>query len=146
IGTLSITVSTAAPGGGTSSPISLVLSGPPPPPSLTALSPTTVPIGSSSIITASGANFTSGSFVTVDNVARPTTFVSSTLLSFTGANLTAGNHSVAVVTPAPGGGASAPLTLAVVGPTLNVSESAISPGGTITVNLADGPGTDRAWL
>jgi hypothetical protein len=84
-----------------------------PTPTLTSLSPSTATReGPAFTLTVSGSNFVSGSAVQWNGSARPTTFVSSTQLAAQIATtdiVVAESYSVNVVSPSPGGGASAPL-------------------------------------
>ncbi len=96
-------------GGGNSS------SAPPPNPSnpvprITTIAPSSAPAGSRELtLSVFGANFISGSVVRLDGSARPTTYESNTRLTATisPADLSsAGEKSVTVFNPSPGGGAS----------------------------------------
>lgn len=114
-----------------------------PAPLLTSLSPTSAPLGGGDfVLTVNGARFVDGSSVSWNGFWRPTTFVSSSELRATiaAADLaTAGTASVAVHTPAPGGGSSAPLTIPITRPSPTVtamSPASIAPGSsrfTLTV-------------
>src|SRR5260370_828668 len=117
-------------------------SGSPSTPTLTAISPTSAVDGSSPItLTATGANFVSGSTVQVNGGNRSTTFVSSTQLTatLTAADLAiAGSLSITVSTP--GGGTSGALTFTVNNPApslASISPTTIAAGSgafTLTVN------------
>ena len=143
-GSFAITAFTPAPGGGTSNPVSLVVSPPNPIPTLVSISPTSVQAGASSLtLVAAGGNFVSTSVVRVDGANRPTTFNSSTQLTATlpASDLAAaGTHAITVFTPTPGGGTSASLTLTITNPVPSITS--ISPntapvggqGFTLTVN------------
>ena len=114
----SITVTTDAPGGGTSLSQPLLITTPVnPAPSLSSLSPTLVGEGSAAVrVTIRGQRFLPGSVVRVDNQARSTAFVSSTQLT---ALLPASDFarsrtlSIQVYNPEPGGGLSSALSLEV---------------------------------
>src|SRR5439155_349513 len=114
-GTLSISVTNAAPGGGTSSALTLAVNDPVP--SLSSISPISATAGSAGFtLTVNGGNFVGASVVQVNGSSRTTTFVSSTQLTaaIPASDIaSAGARSVSVVNPAPGGGTSATLTLAV---------------------------------
>jgi hypothetical protein len=141
-GTLSITVSTQ--GGGTSSPVTFTINNPAP--SLSTLSPPQVIAGSSGFtLTVSGSNFVSGSIVQVNGAGRSTAFVSATQLtaSIPSSDIAAaGNLSITVFNPTPGGGTSTPLTLTVNNPVPSISSLSPNPalavagGFTLTVSGA----------
>lgn len=107
---------------------------PPPPtsnaaPTLTSISPTSVQMGSGEFtLTANGTNFISTSVVEWNGASLTTTYVSETKLT---ASVPAtsiaipANASVTVMTPAPGGGTSAPLSLATV-PFMTPAASALT--------------------
>lgn len=117
-GNRTVTVFNPAPGGGVSggATFSVSTAGPNnPAPVLTQLSPMAVAPGSGAfLLTVSGSGFTNQSVIQWNGAPRTTTFVSATQLQATipGTDVaTAGLATVRVVTPAPGGGASTPLTL-----------------------------------
>lgn len=130
-GSLSITVST--PGGGTSGPLVFTVNNPVP--GLSALSPASVVAGSSGFtLTVTGSNFVPGSTVQVNGASRSTTFVSGTQLTATipASDIgVAGFVSITVFNPAPGGGASSALTLAVNNPVPSISS--VSPNPVLAV-------------
>jgi uncharacterized protein (TIGR03437 family) len=110
-GTAQITVANPPPGG-TSAPVSLII-GPAKPaanpvPAITSLAPSTVQARSGAFsLLVNGSGFVPNSLVQWNGTARPTSFVSATLLAASiSANdvSTGGTRSVSVVTPAPGGG------------------------------------------
>ena len=114
-GTVNVTVTNPAPGGGVSNPQVFTVTNPTPteisiaPPSATAG-------GAGFTLTVNGAGFISTSVVKFNGVARTTTFVSSTQVTaaITASDIaTAGTASVTVTNPAPGGGTSAgiPFTI-----------------------------------
>jgi hypothetical protein len=88
-----------------------------PAPTLSVLSPTTLDAGSpDTTLTVTGANFTPQSTVQLAGISVTTTFDSATQLKalLSAARLTtAGSYAVAVATPAPGGGISGAVNLAV---------------------------------
>jgi Concanavalin A-like lectin/glucanases superfamily len=140
-GTATITVSTAAPGGGTSNPQTFTITNPAP--TLADLQPSFVVAGGQGFtLTVTGSNFVSASVVRWNGAARPTTYVSATQLrvSIPAADVAvAGTATVTVVTGAPGGGTSNPQTFTVLNPQptitrLGQSSAPIgSPGFTLTV-------------
>ncbi|WP_051719184.1 DUF4394 domain-containing protein [Hymenobacter sp. IS2118] len=119
-GTYNVTVTNAAPGGGTSAPATFTVIAPVvnnPVPAISSLSPASVTAGAApQTLTVSGSNFLATSVVNFDGSARTTTFVSATQLTI---GLTApdqamaGTYSVTVTNPVPGGGTSAPATFTV---------------------------------
>jgi hypothetical protein len=114
---LSITVFTAAPGGGASSAVTFTVNNPVP--SISSISPSTaLVLGSSFILTVNGSGFNGASVVQVNGSSRPTTFVSPTQLQAQISNndiLAVGQRNITVVNPAPGGGTSNTAILTVVG-------------------------------
>jgi hypothetical protein len=113
---LSITVFTPAPGGGTSTAVTLTVTNPVP--SISSISPSTVLVlGNSFTLTVNGSGFINGSVVEYDGSPRVTTFVSPTQVTAQITNhdlLAVGQHSITVVNPAPGGGTSNSATLTVI--------------------------------
>jgi YVTN family beta-propeller protein len=112
-----IFVSVANPGGATSNSVSFVVTAPAPPPppppqnpspSITSISPPRTVAGSAdTAITISGSNFLSSSVVTfASTVLTPTSQSATSIVVTVPASLlvTAGNVSVTVTNPAPGGG------------------------------------------
>ena len=150
LGTHTITVFNPAPGGGASLGTIVVVTPPPPAPTLTSVSPTSLAAGTAgATLTLTGSDFAGTSIVQFDGAARPTTYGSATQLVVTlsGGDLAiAGTHTLSVVTPAPGGGVSAGVTLAVVGPILAVSATQASPGAAVTGTLTNGTGGAGDWL
>jgi len=133
-GSLPITAVNPAPGGGTSSPVTLVLNNPPV--GLIKLSPSVLNVGSTSAatITATGTGFVPASVVTMGGTARTTTFVNGTTLTFlaTVADQAAiADLPVTVTNPAPGGGTSRIATLSVAVPPATPVITAISPSSII---------------
>jgi hypothetical protein len=109
-----------APGGGSSTPVSLVVTNPVP--VLTSLSPTSFAAGTTaaSTLTVNGSSLLPNSVIQIDGGARTTIFNGNTTLSATleqGDFASAAVHRVQVVNPSPGGGVSNILTFA-VDPTL----------------------------
>jgi hypothetical protein len=110
-----ITVTNPAPGGGTSGG-SVAFTVINPSPTVTQVAPNSISSGSATTLAVTGTNFVPTSKVTLDGQNLQTTFVSPTKLQ--GAvpaspAVVSGNHAVAVVNPAPGGGTSGTSTLAV---------------------------------
>lgn len=83
-----------------------------PAPVLAAIAPTSVPAGGFTI-TVNGSGFVSGAEVLLAGAPLATTFVSSTQLSATGGEASAGTFAVAVMNPNPGSATSASLSLQV---------------------------------
>ena len=114
-----------------------------PAPTVSAVAPATINVGSDSTsVSVTGANFLLSSSVQVNGAARPTVYDSDTRLTFglpSSALATATNLAVTVTTPGPGGGTSAPRTIAVVNPVPNVTAitpSTIAAGsGPVVINL-----------
>lgn len=125
-GTFPITV--VNPGGATSNALGFTVNNPVP--GATALFPSSVVAGGSSFVLAvHGSNFVTESIIRVGGSDRPTTFVSSSELStqISAADVSvAGTIPVAVFSPGPGGGLSAPISLLVNNPAPIVAS--ISPG------------------
>jgi hypothetical protein len=125
---------------------------PAPPPVATVLSPASVNAGTATFtLTVNGSSFTPSSIVRWNGTDRPTTFLSATELraSIAAADVASpGAASVTVVTPAPGGGTSAPLTFTIgaPGPRLAVNATTVARGGTVTVTLTNGAGGIGDWL
>jgi hypothetical protein len=127
--TAAVTVFTPAPGGGTSSPVTFLVSTPNPAPSLTSLSPSSATAGSAGLsLNVFGGNFVTSSTVRWNGAARATVFVSTAQLTaqITTADLTAATTAnVTVFSPGPGGGVSAG------------ADFVVSPGAAPTVLFGD---------
>lgn len=139
-GTMTITVSSPAPGGN-SNPLPLAVVNATP--RLTSLSPTSVPAGSPAfILTVNGEGFISTSVVRFNGVDVPTTFVTNSRLSAqipTGALIAGGAVPIVAVNPAPGGGVSNALTFAINHPvpaitSLSPDQTLVGAPLTLTVN------------
>ena len=114
-----------------------------PAPSVTSLTPSSMPAGSSSFtLTVNGTGFISSSLVQWNGANRSTTFVSGTQLRTTIAAADvalAGTASVRVFTPAPGGGTSSALTFTITPDTTAPTVAVTAPVagavvmGTVTV-------------
>lgn len=146
LGTVTITVTNPAPGGGTSNPQIFRIVTTNPLPILLSLSPNSAIAGSGGFtLTVKGENFVPNAVVNWNGSPRPTTFVSSVELSAqitTADVISQGVVSVTVVNPAPGGGTSETLTFAINPPNpvpvltglVPTVIAAGSPGFTLTVN------------
>jgi len=110
-----LTVTNPPPGGGVSgSPIAFAVTNPKP--TVTQISPTAIASGTAATVTATGNNFVPTSQIALDGQNLQTSFISQTKLQATipaSPAVLAGNHSVAVVNSAPGGGTSGNASLAV---------------------------------
>lgn len=133
------------------SPAITVTTPPNPVPTISSLSPASgVAGGGPFTLTVNGTGFVSSSVVRWNGVNRPTTFVNSSQLR---ANISAddvanvGTVEVTVFSPAPGGGLSAPKAF-VTGqaPTISVSATSTTTGGSITATLTNGFGGAGDWL
>jgi hypothetical protein len=131
----SVTVVNPAPGGGTSAAATLVVTASNPTPAVSALSPTSVVAGTGAfVLTVSGTNFVSSSFVNWGGVALPTTFVSASQLTAqvpASDVITAGSVAVTVTTPAPGGGTSGAATFTITSANPVPSVSSLAPSTAI---------------
>lgn len=117
-GAVPVVVTNPAPGGGTSAPAALTITNAVP--TAGALSPSTIAVGtpSATLVTLGGSGFAPGATVSVGGVSRAATLISSAKLSFsvTSAEVaTVGSLPVFVTNPAPGGGSSSVVNLAVTG-------------------------------
>jgi hypothetical protein len=130
-GTISVTVFTPAPGGGTSAALTLTITpNTAPVPQITSLTPTSVLAGSTTAtVTVNGQNFVSTSVATVNGSNRTTTFVSAIelQLSLQSTDIsTTGTVQIAILNPPvpggnpPGGGLSNTMGLNVVNPSPTV--------------------------
>ncbi len=142
---LAVTAVNPAPGGGTSSPATLIVNNPTV--GNLQLTPSTVATGGSSplTVTIKGSTFVPASVVQVNGTARPSTFVDANTLTFVlsvSEQAAAAVFSVTVTNPAPGGGMSPVASLTVTGPTPTPVITGVNPGSfiagspatTITVN------------
>lgn len=119
-GTVSVSVFTPAPGGGSSASTNFTISNPAvnnPSPLLNNLVPASAPAGAGSfILTVNGVDFVTNAVIKWNAVSLTTTYISSTQLSATvpAANIaTAGFATVTIFSPAPGGGTSSPLNFTI---------------------------------
>lgn len=111
-GTVSITVNT--PSASADSNALTVNVTNPPAPTLTSISPTAVPINTTTTLTLVGTGFTSASTVAMNGSNLSSTYVNATTLTATvpaSSVALPGIESITVTTPAPGGGTSGPLYL-----------------------------------
>ena len=158
-GTISVGVTTPAPGGGTSQVVDLTVTATAAPvPSILSITPTSIPAsGAFGTITINGSNFVPTSVVTVNGANRQTNYRSGAVLtaSLQSSDIaTAGTLRIAVLNPPasgitpPGGGVSNVVLLNVVNP--NPVISAVSPpvlvaGSTTTASIrVSGSGFDSA--
>ncbi len=110
-GTVDLTVTTPAPGGGTSAALPFTASYPPAP-TLTSIYPSGGPVNSAASISLSGTGFTSGSTVAVNGVTIASQYLAATEITATipAADIALpGNLNITVTTPSPGGGTTSPL-------------------------------------
>jgi subtilisin family serine protease len=122
-----------------------------PVPTIASLNPVRASAGSAAFtLTANGTGFVSGSEVRWNGAPRTTTFVSATQLraAITAADIASPSTAqITVVSPSPGGGASAPVSFTVAPPpSLSVSATTVAPGSTVTVTLTNGLGGLYDWL
>jgi hypothetical protein len=122
-------------------------------PLLSGLNPASVSAGSGAFTLAvNGSNFTSASVVWVNSAPRVTTFVSSSQLTIAISDAevaNAGNLTLSVVTPAPGGGASNTLILAVNNPVpriTGVNPASAVAGGPAFALVISGTGFNAQTL
>ncbi|HST63483.1 MAG TPA: IPT/TIG domain-containing protein, partial [Longimicrobium sp.] len=150
-GIVGVTVSTPAPGGGTSAVLPFTVRFPVP--ALTGLATDTARAGRAPApVVVTGTGFTPGTVVLWSGAARPTTYVSATQLSFVPDVAAPGARQVTVRNPAPGGGTSAGLPFTVYNPvpaiTLLPSRggAAGAPGYALTIHGTDFvPGAVATW-
>lgn len=138
-GNLSIAAVNPSPGGGTSAAVTLAVGnsalGP------IQLSPSSLVVGSTSaaIITVSGTGFAPGFVVTMNGIARTTTYVNTTTLRFTATvadQASPGNLPVTVSNPALGGGSSAVAYLSILSTPSTPVITSVSPTSIFTGSAA----------
>ncbi|MEK7832564.1 MAG: IPT/TIG domain-containing protein [Acidobacteriota bacterium] len=116
-GTAVVTATNPVPGGGTSNPLNFTINPPNPVPTLTGLIPSVIAAGSPNFtLTVNGANFVPGAVVNFNGSPRQTAFFSASQLfaQISAADVAnVGSATITVTNPAPGGGASNGLTLAI---------------------------------
>ena len=156
VGTAAVQVINPGPGGGSAGPLTLTVNNPPP--VINSLSEAAVAVNSSGVtLTINGTGFRPGSVAHWNGVAQPTTFITANQLitqiqspdlSKVGAAL------LAVVTPAPGGGASNARAIAIKQPNPLPTLAGLSPNSievghedfSVTVNGSDFvPGAVVHW-
>lgn len=112
--------------------VSLSGTGNNPAPTLASLSPASaVTGGGARTVNLTGTNFLASSTVTYNAVGHAATFLNSTQLTISLSatdQATGGNYSVAVTNPAPGGGASSPLSFTVASPIVSFSPASLAFG------------------
>ena len=156
-GPVAVSVTNAAPGGGTASTTQTILNGPYPAPTLTGVQPGVAAIGQGYVFL-TGSHFLHHSVVHVGSKSYPFAAYGNYLsadrtqmtLVLPPSALTApGVYKVFVVNPGPGGGTSSALRLAVQAASLRVSAASVSYAYTaisrqsiVQATLADGPGAD----
>jgi hypothetical protein len=133
------------------SPVVTVTAPPNPVPSIASLSPAAAVAGGAAFtLTVNGTGFVSSSVVRWNGADRATTFVSSTQVraAITSADVaSAGTAQVTVFSPSPGGGVSGSLPFTVgQAPTLSVSTTSTTTGGSVTMTLTNGFGGAGDWL
>jgi uncharacterized repeat protein (TIGR01451 family) len=115
VGTAQVVVVNPAPGGGAAPPSAIAIGYPMP--VISALSPPAVGAGGLGLtLTVSGSGFSPSSKVLYDGIARATTYVSASALTIalSASDIaTPGTAQITVMNGAPGGGTSAPATLAI---------------------------------
>ncbi len=113
-GAANVTVVNPAPGGGTSDPVTFTIQANNPAPTISSVSPDLIPVGDSDVVlTITGSNFVTNSVVRWNGTPLTTTFVSATELRATlpaAQRSAAGDGSVTVFNPTPGGGESSAVT------------------------------------
>jgi hypothetical protein len=122
-----------------------------PAPVVTSLSPNSAVAGGSAfVLTVNGTSFAPTSVVNWNGTSRPTTFIGPTQLqaAIDGPDVAdPGTSAVTVVTPAPGGGTSTPLTFTIhPPPVLSVSATSVGGGASVTVTLTNGLGGGLDWM
>ncbi|MFQ3632499.1 IPT/TIG domain-containing protein, partial [Roseiflexus sp.] len=114
-GTANVTVFNPAPGGGVSNAATFTINNPAP--TISSISPDVIPVGNTDVVlTVTGSNFVPNSVVRWNGAPLTTTFVSATQLQAilpAAQRSSAGDGSVTVVNPAPGGGTSNAVTVQV---------------------------------
>jgi len=144
-GSFPVTVTNPTPGGGTSSSIAFTVANPTV--TVTSVTPTTLLVGAgSSSIALVGTGFVAASSVSFNGTILASTFTDAQDLSATvpaTALLNAGNFPVVVTNPAPGGGVSTPVSVAVVYPSpalTSLSPTSVQVGAAPATVTAIGSG------
>ena len=121
-----------------------------PEPAIASVSPLRVRGGAAATVTVTGSGFNGLSVMQWNGAAQPTTVLSATQLTATvaAANLIVGTTAtVSVFNPAPGGGTSGGLPVAVDPPaTLSVNATTVGPGSAVTVTLSNGYAGAKDWI
>ncbi|MGH9938481.1 MAG: IPT/TIG domain-containing protein, partial [Blastocatellia bacterium] len=152
VGSATVTVFTPPAGGGESNPLTFTITAAPnPTPVVTSINPSTVNAGGAAfVLTVNGSSFVSSSVVQLNGANRPTMVVNAGQLTAQIAAediALAGAAAIRVVSPAPGGGASNEVMLAIINPVpaiTSINPSVVAEGGgpfTLTVtgtNFAPG--------
>lgn len=139
-GTAAVTVTTPAPGGGTTTALTFTINATTSPvPQITSINPsTTFTSNPGFTMLVTGTNFVSQSSVTVNGSSVPTTFVNSTSLQALVAGSALGSPGtlqIAVLNPVPGGGVSNILPLGITNAlphVTHVTPTSVTAGGTPT--------------
>jgi YVTN family beta-propeller protein len=140
-GTLAVTVTNPAPGGGTSGAMNFSISSTSPMPTVNLLYPSCAPAGEQFVDSADnqmvvgGLNFETNSVVRWNGADRPTTFGSSSVGTALTAQISAsdiagaGTAAVSVFNPAPGGGSSNSLTFTIMPEAVDPQSIAVDSAG-----------------
>ncbi len=147
-GTVQVSVSTPAPGGGTTLPLIFTINpATSPTPHITSLSPSTVLVGSGDVtLNVVGTNFVALSTVSVNNIPQQASLINSNVLQTTvpAAMLAnAGPLQIAVLNPTPGGGSSNLYVLNVDNPVpslTSLTPTSVAAGGASTTLSITGTG------
>lgn len=146
-GTLNVTVTNPAPGGGTSNALPFTVSGTNPAPTETSLQPSVATSGGGAFsLTVNGTNFLSTSVVSFNGSPRATSYVSTTQVTATilaSDIASGGSYAVTVSNPTPGGGTSNALALAVNNPTpaiTGLQPSSVNAGSAAFTLAVNGTG------
>jgi 6-phosphogluconolactonase (cycloisomerase 2 family) len=150
-GTLAVTVTNPAPGGGTSNAMNFIISsGAGSVPTLSSMYPSCVPAGEQFVnsinnqLTLSGLNFEASSVVRWNGTDLPTTLYPNSMDEILTAQVpasdiaTAGTAAVTVFNPAPGGGTSNSLTFTTTTGSANPQSVAVNPAGNFAYVASQG--------
>jgi 6-phosphogluconolactonase (cycloisomerase 2 family) len=141
-GTVTVTVTNPAPGGGTSNAASFVINGGTnPTPVISSLDPTCAPVGAQSFkLWVTGTNFVPTSVVRWNGAPLSTTFGGNSLFAQVPAsNVSAtGTASISVFSPAPGGGISNSSSFAISAGGVGPTGMAVDPTGTFAYVADEG--------
>ena len=145
-GSYAVVVTNPSPGGGASNSAKFAVNNPVP--AIAAVSPSSLNANTSAaIVTITGTDFVSGASAALNGTALTTSFVSSTKLTATvpPASQIAGNYTVSVSNPAPGGGASATSgALTILPVVVGVSPAGGTVGSTLSVTVVGANPTDTS--